>query len=100
MALKARLCLVTLVSLAGPVSACASSRGALDGRFVIEPARSRGDFANDSALVKKADHQITELIGHPVSFHFSAAIVPKWDEQLEQLSAGAIDAVAHELVEM
>lgn len=100
MKLTAQLCLVTSVSLFGLVSACASSRGALDGRFIIEPARSRGDFANDSALVQKADKQITELLGHPVSFHFAAAVVPKWDARLEELSAGAIDAVAHELVEM
>lgn len=101
MKLHARLGLFAVVALAGLASACASSpRGALDGRFVIEAERSRGDFANDSALVRKADAQITELLGHPVSFHFGAAIAPKWHAQLEALSAGAIDAVAHELVEM
>jgi len=82
--------------LAGCGGSVATTR--LDGRILIESERSHGNFAADSPLVKKADAQITALVGHPVVFRFDAALVPRWQERLEELSEANIDDVAHKLV--
>jgi hypothetical protein len=71
----------------------------LDGRFVLESEPSSGTFAV-TPLVAKADRDIADLIGHPLRFTFSAAIVPKWQDDLESLSASAIASVARELAQL
>jgi hypothetical protein len=88
-------CAAVLV-LAGCAGSLATTR--LDGRLVIEAEPSHGSFAVDSPIVKKADAQITALVGHPVVFRFDAALVPRWQDRLEELSEAGIDGIAHDLV--
>jgi hypothetical protein len=98
---RALLAAVLLGGLPAAVGACAGEGAeGLDGRFVISAPRSHGHFATDFPLVKKADAQITALLGHPVVFYLDASLVPRWEDNLEQASVAAIDGMGHELADL
>jgi len=91
---------VTLLLL----SAAASCGGAnaeggsfLGGRVVILSEKSHGNFDDTSPRVRKADADITKLLGHPISFYFDAALVPRWSDGFEVLSIAAIEVAADAL---
>lgn len=81
--------------------ATASSSSHLDGRVVIAPSeKSKGHFDDASPRVRKADSDITKLLGHPISFYFDEALVPKWSDSFEVLSIAAIEIAADALAKL
>lgn len=71
----------------------------LEGRFIVSPEPARGSFVF-SPRVRKADADLTALLGHPVEFVVTPAVTPKWQDSFQDLSESAIAAVAHRLVEL
>lgn len=66
-------------------------------RVHFAPALPEAPFNPRSERLAKADRQLTELLGHPVEFHFDAAVVPKWAPGFEDTFLEALEAIAMEL---
>ncbi len=72
-------------------------RGSFEARFILAQPLSHGHFDARSPRARKVDGQLTEMLGHPLVFYFDAALVPKWEDDFESLSIGALEDVAQRL---
>jgi hypothetical protein len=71
-----------------------------EGRISIGAPLAHGCFDARSARAQKAVAQVTELLGHPLEFHYDASLVPKWEFDFEELCLVTIERVATDLVEL
>jgi hypothetical protein len=85
-----------------PVAEAQSTPGKIyfEGHIIVAPRLSQGHFDGSSARVKKADADLTGLLGHPLEFYFDDSLVPKWADDLAELSTAAVETVAGELAQM
>jgi hypothetical protein len=68
--------------------------------IVMPSAKAKGHFDASSPRVKKADADITRLLGHSLEFYFDAALVPTWADGFEYLSIAAIETAADTLARL